>query len=175
MGYVANALVVLIAICFTGYEWILVNVRSFPILPATRRQMRFVDSHAHVFFVPRWTVEATTVFRHRNQEEILRYDHNYKRLHTRIDQQQLSHDDQEEFKKLSGRVDKDVGRYDPSERLGGKEINVGDPQLKLQEKEFSVTSILKELAAIQQQGPQKYCILGTRHCSFLHQQIIELL
>ncbi|EEC45495.1 predicted protein, partial [Phaeodactylum tricornutum CCAP 1055/1] len=43
------------------------------------------------------------------------------------------------------------------------------------EKERSVTSILKELAAIQQQGPQKYCILGTRHCSFLHQQIIELL
>lgn len=72
-------------------------------------------------------------------------------------------------------ADKDVGGYDPSERIGGKEINVGDPQIKLKEKEFSVTSILKELAAIQQQGPQKYCILGTRHCSYLHQQIIELL
>jgi hypothetical protein len=67
-----------------------------------------------------------------------------------------------------------VGGYDPSERIG-EGINVGDPQIKLQEKEFSVTSILKELAAIQQQGPQKYCILGTRHCSYLHQQIIELL
>lgn len=71
--------------------------------------------------------------------------------------------------------DKEVGGYDPSERLRGKEINVGNPQLKLQEKEVSVTSILRELAAIQQKGPQKYCILGTRHCSYLHQQIIELL
>lgn len=72
-------------------------------------------------------------------------------------------------------VEKEVGGYDPSERVGGKTINVGDPQIRLQEKEFSVSSILKELAAIQQQGPQKYCILGTRHCSYLHQQIIELL
>ena len=67
-----------------------------------------------------------------------------------------------------------VGGYDPSERIG-EGINVGDPQIKVQEKEFSVTSILRELAAIQQKGPQKYCILGTRHCSYLHQQIIELL
>lgn len=72
------------------------------------------------------------------------------------------------------RSDQDVGGYDPSERIGDG-INVGDPQIKVKEKERSVTSILKELAAIQQQGPQKYCILGTRHCSFLHQQIIELL
>jgi hypothetical protein len=68
-----------------------------------------------------------------------------------------------------------VGGYDPSERIG-QGIAVGDPQLLVDNsKERSVTSILKELAAIQQQGPQKYCILGTRHCSFLHQQIIELL
>lgn len=73
-----------------------------------------------------------------------------------------------------GRGDREVGGYDPSERIGGG-IDVGDPQIKVKEKERSVTSILKELAAIQQQGPQKYCILGTRHCSFLHQQIIELL
>ena len=70
----------------------------------------------------------------------------------------------------------DVGGYDPSENLQpDREVNVGDPQIKVKEKERSVTSILKELAAIQQQGPQKYCILGTRHCSYLHQQIIELL
>lgn len=68
-----------------------------------------------------------------------------------------------------------LGEYDPYERLGGREVNVGDPQIKVREKERSVTSILKELAAIQQQGPQKYCILGTRHCSYMHQQIIELL
>ena len=69
-----------------------------------------------------------------------------------------------------------LGEYDPSEGLRPeREVVVGDPQIRLKEKERSVTSILKELAAIQQQGPQKYCILGTRHCSYLHQQIIELL
>lgn len=69
-----------------------------------------------------------------------------------------------------------LGEYDPSEGISPeREVVVGDPQLRLKEKERSVTSILKELAAIQQQGPQKYCILGTRHCSYLHQQIIELL
>lgn len=72
-------------------------------------------------------------------------------------------------------VEKELGGYDPYEKLGGRQVDVGDPQIKVQDKERSVTSILKELAAIQQQGPQKYCILGTRHCSFLHQQIIELL
>jgi hypothetical protein len=71
--------------------------------------------------------------------------------------------------------EKEVGGYDPSERIGVESVNVGDPQIKVKEKEQSVTAILKELAAIQQQGPQKYCILGTRHCSYLHQQIIELL
>lgn len=70
----------------------------------------------------------------------------------------------------------DLGGYDAGESLRQQEkLNVGDPQIRVKEKERSVTSILKELAAIQQQGPQKYCILGTRHCSFLHQQIIELL
>ena len=34
---------------------------------------------------------------------------------------------------------------------------------------------MKELKAINQEGTRKYCILGTRHCSYLHQQIIELL
>jgi hypothetical protein len=70
----------------------------------------------------------------------------------------------------------DVGDYNPTERLQPlRQVNVGDAQIRLQEKERSVASILKKLAAIQQQGPQKYCILGTQHCSFLHQQIIELL
>eukprot|EP00977_Amphora_coffeiformis_P015505 scaffold4528_cov162-Amphora_coffeaeformis.AAC.5 len=53
-----------------------------------------------------------------------------------------------------GRGDRELGGYDPSERIGSG-INVGDPQIKVKEKERSVTSILKELAAIQQQGPQK--------------------
>lgn len=71
----------------------------------------------------------------------------------------------------------DLGKYDASERLPGRrggEVMVGDPQQKVQ-KEMSVSSILKELAAIQEQGNKKYCVLGTRHCSYLHQQIIELL
>lgn len=70
-----------------------------------------------------------------------------------------------------------LGEYDPSENLPQTRDapNVGDPQLRVKVKDPSVTDILKELAAIQQQGPQKYCILGTRHCSYLHQQIIELL
>lgn len=69
-----------------------------------------------------------------------------------------------------------LGDYDPSEDIRPeREVVVGDPQLRVKEKDRSVTSILRELAAIQQQGPQKYCILGTRHCSYLHQQIIELL
>jgi hypothetical protein len=80
-----------------------------------------------------------------------------------------------ELKVREGRGDKNVGGYDPSERIGESDVRVGDPAIKVMEKERSVTSILRELAAIQQQGPQKYCILGTRHCSFLHQQIIELL
>lgn len=56
-----------------------------------------------------------------------------------------------------------------------REVVVGEPQRRVPKEKYSVGAILKELAAIQQQGPQKYCILGTRHCSFLHQQIIELL
>ena len=71
-----------------------------------------------------------------------------------------------------------LGEYDPSENLPERQREVpiiGNPQLRVKERDYSVTNILKELAAIQQQGPQKYSILGTRHCSYLHQQIIELL
>jgi hypothetical protein len=78
-------------------------------------------------------------------------------------------------KKSSNRPSRELGGYDPSEGISDREINVGNPQIRVIEKDRSVTSILRELAAIQQQGPQKYCILGTRHCSYLHQQIIELL
>jgi hypothetical protein len=41
--------------------------------------------------------------------------------------------------------------------------------------DFSVNTILKQLESIQQGTPKNIVILGTRHCSFLHQQIIELL
>lgn len=43
------------------------------------------------------------------------------------------------------------------------------------EVERSFDTVLQELAAIQQDGPRNIAILGTRHCSYLHQQIIELL
>jgi hypothetical protein len=59
--------------------------------------------------------------------------------------------------------------------LRQEKMLVGNPQLVVDEKDMTVTDILRELAAIRQEGPQKYCILGTRHCSYLHQQIIELL
>jgi hypothetical protein len=80
------------------------------------------------------------------------------------------------FSPLAPQASDGISEYDRSEGIRPeREVVVGDPQIRLKEKERSVTSILKELAAIQQQGPQKYCILGTRHCSYLHQQIIELL
>ena len=69
-----------------------------------------------------------------------------------------------------------LGDFEPEKKIPVKrEVIVGDPQQKVVKEKESVTSILRELAAIQSQGPQKYCLLGTRHCSFLHQTIIELL
>lgn len=69
-----------------------------------------------------------------------------------------------------------VGAYDPAKKIPFKrEVIVGNPQIKLKKEKQSVAEILTELAAIQKQGPQKYCILGSRHISYLHQQIIELL
>jgi len=69
-----------------------------------------------------------------------------------------------------------VGEYDREEKLGleRETANVGDPQAVI-DKPMNITSVLTELQAIQSQGPKKYCILGTRHCSFLHQQIVEML
>ena len=82
-------------------------------------------------------------------------------------------DDRETLKSFSS-----VPQYDPSDKLELRKdkMNVGNPQIMvLEENDMTVTDILRELAAIRQEGPQKYCILGTRHCSYLHQQIIELL
>mmetsp|Transcript_52396 Transcript_52396/g.111326 ORF Transcript_52396/g.111326 Transcript_52396/m.111326 type:complete len:299 (-) Transcript_52396:279-1175(-) len=69
-----------------------------------------------------------------------------------------------------------VGGFDPEEKLGleRETANVGDPQTA-QLEPMNITKVLTELQAIQSQGPKKYCILGTRHCSFLHQQIVEML
>ena len=53
--------------------------------------------------------------------------------------------------------------------IPAKVTNVGEPQQK-ELKDVSIDSVLMELAAIQKSGPGKVCILGTRHCSYLHQQ-----
>lgn len=52
--------------------------------------------------------------------------------------------------------------------------NVGAPQ-RSPSKSYSIDSIMKELALINNSTPSKISILGTRHCSYLHQTIIELL
>jgi len=66
------------------------------------------------------------------------------------------------------------GSTSGSTTIPTKVPSVGDPQTR-QKVEYSIDSIMKELKAINQEGTRKYCILGTRHCSYLHQQIIELL
>ncbi|KAL7515855.1 hypothetical protein ACHAWX_000928 [Stephanocyclus meneghinianus] len=75
-----------------------------------------------------------------------------------------------------------VGGYDPvRDKLGlqRQTANVGAPQTIEVDPEttstMNITQVMTELQAIQSQGPKKYCILGTRHCSFLHQQIVEML
>lgn len=47
--------------------------------------------------------------------------------------------------------------------------------LEKESTERSFGTVLQELAAIQADGPRNVAILGTRHASYLHQQIIELL
>jgi len=73
----------------------------------------------------------------------------------------------------------DVGEYDFERKLGLQRQTavVGAPQAILEEDAslMNITQVMTELQAIQSQGPKKYCILGTRHCSFLHQQIVEML
>ena len=52
----------------------------------------------------------------------------------------------------------------------------GEPQaIDTRASNITIATVLKELASIQQNEPSKIVILGTRHCSFVHQQIIELL
>ena len=58
-----------------------------------------------------------------------------------------------------GERENKVSGYSAEERLGTKDtpdVMLSEPRGP--EKEYSVSSILKELAAIQQQGPQKYCV-----------------
>ena len=52
-----------------------------------------------------------------------------------------------------------------------KEDPFSSPQLQL-EKSTGMEDMLRELREIQGSANRTYCILGTRHCSYLHQQII---
>ena len=65
-----------------------------------------------------------------------------------------------------------------AEKVGDKgaatlapEGGVDEPALNLR----GMDQILKQLESIQKGTPKNIVILGTRHCSLLHQQIIELL
>merc|ERR1719273_1473122 len=71
-------------------------------------------------------------------------------------QQQSNSNDPKIPKPGKGPETERLGEYDPRERLPGRktDVLVGEPPIKKQ-KEMSVSSILKELAAIQAQGPQK--------------------
>ena len=51
-----------------------------------------------------------------------------------------------------------------------KEDPFSSPQLQL-EKSTGMEDMLRELREIQGSANRTYCILGTRHCSYLHQQL----
>lgn len=71
----------------------------------------------------------------------------------------------------------------PTMQTGGQKVDLDKGSFgggsggtaTLEDTDFSVNTILKQLESIQQGTPKNIVILGTRHCSFLHQQIIELL
>ena len=72
---------------------------------------------------------------------------------------------------MQGGLEKDYGggmQKDYSGKSGG------GGTATLEDTDFSVNTILKQLESIQQGTPKNIVILGTRHCSFLHQQIIEV-
>jgi hypothetical protein len=99
------------------------------------------------------------------------------RSHDSSDEPFAEHvDNSDELEMYSAGDDGGIGEYNPEEKLGlqREKANVGDPQTA-QLEPVNITKVLTELQAIQSQGPKKYCILGTRHCSFLHQQIVEML
>ena len=170
----------LIIIAFSSLS----SVLSFPVTPSSRDKISLAQQQGH----PQFHQSTSLAFTIKQQNHP---------MHTRLgaaSSNDCKDDDQAISLSASSTGEKSaqsttitggsddgydgLGEYDPSENLPQTERavpNVGNPQLRVKEKDWSVTNILKELAAIQQQGPQKYCILGTRHCSYLHQQIIELL
>mmetsp|Transcript_39811 Transcript_39811/g.77966 ORF Transcript_39811/g.77966 Transcript_39811/m.77966 type:complete len:239 (-) Transcript_39811:35-751(-) len=83
----------------------------------------------------------------------------------------LNHKLNFQFKKSLISVKSKEESYDEKERSSiSTLINNKD-----EERDRMFDTILQELSAIQQNAPRKVAILGTRHFSFLHQQIVELL
>lgn len=73
------------------------------------------------------------------------------------------------------------GRADQFSNTNGESLrdkqqrNSSASKVSTLEKDVSFDTVLQELSAIQSDGPRNVAILGTRHTSYLHQQIIELL
>lgn len=59
--------------------------------------------------------------------------------------------------------------------LPSKEAARSGSKVGTLERDLSFDTVLQELTAIQKDSPRNVAILGTRHTSYLHQQIIELL
>eukprot|EP00276_Gloeochaete_wittrockiana_P000195 CAMPEP_0184671414 /NCGR_PEP_ID=MMETSP0308-20130426/85481_1 /TAXON_ID=38269 /ORGANISM="Gloeochaete witrockiana, Strain SAG 46.84" /LENGTH=257 /DNA_ID=CAMNT_0027118533 /DNA_START=272 /DNA_END=1045 /DNA_ORIENTATION=- len=51
----------------------------------------------------------------------------------------------------------------------------GSVAVAVKDDEYSIETIMQELRSIQQTGPRLIAILGTRHLSLFHQQIVEML
>jgi len=67
-----------------------------------------------------------------------------------------------------------LSKEDSSEKKSSSDINILI-QNNDDERDKMFDTILQELSAIQQNAPRRVAILGTRHFSYLHQQIVELL
>lgn len=67
------------------------------------------------------------------------------------------------------------GREDEFSDSNGDSLQKSNSKVATLERDLSYDTVLQELSAIQQDGPRNVAILGTRHTSYLHQQIIELL
>lgn len=67
------------------------------------------------------------------------------------------------------------GREDEFADSNGDSLREQSGKVATLERDQSFDTVLQELSAIQQDGPRNVAILGTRHTSYLHQQIIELL
>lgn len=67
------------------------------------------------------------------------------------------------------------GREDEFSDSNGDSLQKRMDKVATLERDLSFDTVLQELSAIQQDGPRNVAILGTRHTSYLHQQIIELL